>query len=84
MAVGVLAVAFISPPCALSSALFSARVVHHALLVAVAAPLLARAWPARRAGTVASAIAASTVVLHVAAGALVARRGRVDLRGGSA
>lgn len=37
----VLAVAFVSPLCALSSALFSARVVHHALLVAAAAPLLA-------------------------------------------
>ncbi len=40
IAVGVLVVAFVSPLCALSSALFSARVVHHVLLVAVAAPLL--------------------------------------------
>jgi putative membrane protein len=39
--VGVLAVIFLSPLCALSAALFSARVVHHVLLVAVAAPLLA-------------------------------------------
>ena len=39
--VGVLVVAFVSPLCALSAALFSARVVHHVLLVAVAAPLLA-------------------------------------------
>jgi putative membrane protein len=39
--VGVLVVIFISPLCALSAALFSARVVHHVLLVAVAAPLLA-------------------------------------------
>lgn len=46
-AVLVLAVAFLSPLCALSSALFSARVVHHVLLVAVAAPLLALARPAR-------------------------------------
>ena len=37
----VLAVIFISPLCALTVALFSARVVHHVLLVAVAAPLLA-------------------------------------------
>jgi putative membrane protein len=37
----VLALIFISPLCALSAALFSARVVHHVLLVAVAAPLLA-------------------------------------------
>lgn len=40
-----LACAFVSPLCALSSALFSARVVHHILLVAVAAPLLAMARP---------------------------------------
>ncbi|MCW5721069.1 MAG: cytochrome c oxidase assembly protein [Devosia sp.] len=38
-----LAVIFISPLCALTVALFSARVVHHVLLVAVAAPLLALA-----------------------------------------
>lgn len=37
----VLAIIFISPLCALTVALFSARVVHHVLLVAVAAPLLA-------------------------------------------
>ena len=43
----VLAFAFLSPLCALSSALFSARVVHHVLLVAVAAPLLALSRPAR-------------------------------------
>ena len=48
LGVAVLAVAFLSPLCALSSALFSARVVHHILLVAVAAPLLALARPARR------------------------------------
>ena len=48
LGVAVLAVAFLSPLCALSSALFSARVVHHILLVAVAAPLLALAQPARR------------------------------------
>ena len=43
----VLAFAFLSPLCALSQALFSARVVHHVLLVAVAAPLLALSRPAR-------------------------------------
>ena len=32
---------FVSPFCALTSALFSARVVHHVLLAAVLAPLLA-------------------------------------------
>lgn len=41
----VLAVVFVSPLCALASALFSARVVHHALLIVVAAPLLAFGLP---------------------------------------
>ncbi len=40
-AVFVLAVSFVSPLCALSSALFTARTIHHVLLVAIAAPLLA-------------------------------------------
>lgn len=40
------ALAFVSPLCALSSALFSARVAHHLVLVAAAAPLLALAMPA--------------------------------------
>lgn len=43
--VAVLAVAFVSPLCALSTALFSARVLHHVLLIAFAAPLLALALP---------------------------------------
>ena len=38
-----LAIIFISPLCALTVALFSARIVHHVLLVAIAAPLLALA-----------------------------------------
>lgn len=42
-AMAVLAVAFISPLCAATVALFSARAVHHVLLVAVAAPLFALA-----------------------------------------
>lgn len=46
-AVAVLVVAFVSPLCALSAALFSARVIHHLLLVAVAAPLIALALPSR-------------------------------------
>ncbi len=50
-AVAVLVVALVSPLCALTAALFSARVVHHVLLVAVAAPLIAAAWPSRRAGS---------------------------------
>jgi putative membrane protein len=54
-AFAVLAISFISPLCALSSALFSARTVHHVLLVAVAAPLLAWSLPKVRAGPLALA-----------------------------
>ncbi len=49
-AVALLLVIFVSPLCALSSALFSARTLHHILLIAVVAPLLARALPQRRPG----------------------------------
>ncbi len=38
---------FVSPLCALSSALFSARVVHHVVLIAVLAPLAILSVPAR-------------------------------------
>lgn len=38
---------FVSPLCALTSALFSARVVHHVVLVAVAAPIAVLALPDR-------------------------------------
>lgn len=41
----VLAIIFVSPLCALSSALFAARTTHHLLLVAIAAPLLALGLP---------------------------------------
>lgn len=44
----ILFVAFISPLCALASALFSARIGHHILLISFAAPLFALAFPARR------------------------------------
>lgn len=47
--VALLAVIFLSPLCALSAALFSARTVHHVLLIAGVAPLLALAFPAHRA-----------------------------------
>lgn len=40
------AILFVSPFCALSSALFTARVVHHVILATVLAPLLAAAFPA--------------------------------------
>jgi putative membrane protein len=63
MAAGVvLAVIFVSPLCALSSALFAVRTVHHVLLVAVAAPLIAWALPRRPAGALALATAAQAVV----------------------
>lgn len=58
-----LAVAFLSPLCALSSALFSARVVHHILLVIVAAPLLAVARPSPRRIGVGLPFLVSTVTL---------------------
>jgi putative membrane protein len=46
---------FVSPFCALTSALFSARVTHHVLLTAALAPLLALAWPhARLTGSLAA------------------------------
>jgi putative membrane protein len=47
-ALAVLAVAFISPLCAATVALFSARTVHHVLIVAFAAPLLALAFAPTR------------------------------------
>lgn len=62
-AVAVLATAFVSPLCALSAALFSARVVHHVVMVAVAAPLLALAWPGRRPGSPSVSFLVSTAVL---------------------
>src|SRR3984885_2998923 len=46
-----MATIFVSPLCALSSALFSARVLHHVLLIAAVAPLLALAFPLRRMGS---------------------------------
>lgn len=47
LAGAVLAVSFISPLCALSSALFTARTLHHLLLILAAAPALAWALPRR-------------------------------------
>lgn len=62
LAMLVLAVAFVSPLCAISAGLFSARVVHHVLLVAVAAPLLA-AGMTRGVGHVGAHFATSSAVL---------------------
>lgn len=61
-AVTVLVVVFVSPLCAISSALFSIRTVHHVLLVAVAAPLIAWALPDRRAGSLTLATAMQAVI----------------------
>ena len=63
LAVVALAVIFVSPLCALSSALFSARTVHHVLLVAVAAPLVAAALPRIGAGSPGIHFVASTALL---------------------
>jgi len=49
LAVALLVALFLSPLCALTVALFSARVAHHVLLTGVAAPLLALAFPERSA-----------------------------------
>jgi putative membrane protein len=61
--VAALLIVFVSPLCALSSALFAARTVHHILLVAVAAPLLAAALPRRATGAPGLHLALSTAVL---------------------
>ena len=61
-AMAVLAVGFLSPLCALSSALFSARTVHHVLLVGVAAPLMAAALPVRRYGSLILATAVQAIM----------------------
>ncbi|SDS46355.1 putative membrane protein [Bradyrhizobium canariense] len=50
-AIGLILIIFVSPFCAMSSALFSVRVLHHVLLIAAVAPLLALAFPQRRAGS---------------------------------
>jgi putative membrane protein len=59
----VLFFAFVSPLCALTSALFSARVLHHVLLAAVAAPLLAWALPVRREAGLALPFAVASLTL---------------------
>lgn len=61
-AVAVLAISFVSPLCALSSALFSARTVHHLLLMLVAAPLIAGAMPGRARGLLPAAVAQAVVL----------------------
>src|SRR3546814_11413452 len=48
LGLAILVLLFVSPLCALSSALFSVRVGHHVLLTAVAAPLLVWGLPRLR------------------------------------
>lgn len=59
----VLAIIFVSPLCALASALFAARGVHHLAIAAVAAPLIAFALPAPRRQGAMPALAVSTLAL---------------------
>lgn len=66
LGMGALAVIFISPLCALTVALFSARVVHHVLLVAVAAPLLAWALVTSLRGRSIERLLGPLVLLHTA------------------
>lgn len=62
-AAGVLAISFVSPLCALSSALFTARTQHHLLLILAAAPLLALALPPPRRSRLLPAAALHLLVL---------------------
>lgn len=50
-AIALAAILFVSPFCALTSALFSARVVHHVVLAAILAPLLALSFRPPRLGS---------------------------------
>jgi putative membrane protein len=64
-ALALMAIIFISPFCALSSALFSVRVLHHVLLIGAVAPLLAVAFPLRSLGSppLAALVGAQAVIL---------------------
>jgi len=64
-AIALMVLLFVSPLCALSSALFSARVLHHVLLIAAVAPLLAVAYPLRGLGSppLATLVGAQAVIL---------------------
>jgi putative membrane protein len=65
LAISVLAIAFVSPLCAASAALFSARVLHHLLLIAVAAPLLVSALRPGASGRPALSFACFVITLWV-------------------
>jgi len=59
---------FVSPLCALSSALFSARVVHHVVLIAVAAPVAVLSLPVRWCSAMvkSAGVLGAVFALHVA------------------
>ena len=59
------AAALISPLCALSVALFSARIGQHMILVLIAAPLVASAWPISHRGGSGVRLYASAVAFFV-------------------
>jgi putative membrane protein len=64
-AIVLMLIIFVSPLCAMSSALFSVRVLHHVLLIAAVAPLLALAFPQRKISSlpIAVLVAVNAVVL---------------------
>ena len=62
----ILAVLFVSPLCALTSALFSVRVVHHVVMVAVAAPMLALTLGRTAAATALARAGAAAFIVHTA------------------
>ncbi len=66
-AIALMLVIFVSPLCALASALFSARVLHHVLLIAAVAPLLALAFPQRGPGRIplGGLVVAHTLILWI-------------------
>ena len=66
-AILVLLVIFVSPLCALTVALFSARVVHHVLLVAIAGPLLALALRRILPGAQLALLLVPLTILHTVA-----------------
>lgn len=61
-AMAILTVIFVSPLCALSSALFTARTLHHLLLLLAAAPLLAFSLPLLKRSRLAAATAVQALV----------------------
>jgi len=63
VAMAALILAFVSPLCALSVALFSARTVHHLVLLGLAAPALAMAFPMRLLPIKAAWVALSAALL---------------------